>query len=136
MKSMLGDLIYEGKGSIIGSRVVNVEKNQIEYSLIEEGRFRDIKVIVTSTFWTTPTGKDTVYGEAQALINTKDSRDTATYRGCGIGYLMNLGKTIFRGTNFYKTSPNGKLSYLNDVVGAFEAEAYENHHLGKVWEWK
>ncbi len=136
MKDMLGDLIYEGKGSITGFRVLDVEENKIEYSLIEDGKFKDIDVVITSTFWTIPAGKDIVYGEAQAIITAKARRETVTYRGCGLGHLSKQGKTSFRGTNFYKTSSNGKVSFLNNMVGAFEAEAYENHHSGKVWEWK
>jgi hypothetical protein len=134
---MLGNLIYEGKGRITGSRVLNVKESKIEYTLVEEGKFKDTDVTITSTFWTIHTSKDTVYGEAQAIFTANDGRETGTYRGCGIGYFIEQGKTIFRGTNFYKTSPtNRKLSFLNNVVGAFEAEAYENRHSGKVWEWK
>lgn len=133
---MLGDLIYEGKGRIIGTRVLNAEENKIEYTLIEEGKFKNIDVTITSTFWTIPTGKDIVYGEAEALITTKNGEETASYKGCGIGRSMEKGGTIFRATNFYKTSSNEKLSFLNNIVGAVEAEAHENHHSGKVWEWK
>jgi len=69
---MLGDLIYEGKGRIIGTRVLNAEENKIEYTLIEERKFKNIDVIITSTFWTIPTGKDIVYGEVEALIIIKN----------------------------------------------------------------
>lgn len=133
---MLGDLIYEGKGSITGSRVLDGGKNLIEHYLTENGKFKDTEVIITSTFWTVSSGRDAVYGEAQAVITDKDNREIVTYRGYGVGHLVEPGKTIFRGTNFYKTSSNGRLSYLNNLVGAVEAEAHENHHLGKVWEWK
>jgi hypothetical protein len=136
MRDVLGELIYEGKGNITGSRVLDGGKSLIEYSLIENGKFKKTEVIITSTFWTVPSGRNTVYGEAQAVINAKGSKEIVTYRGYGVGHFVELGKTIFRGTNFYKTSPNGKLSFLNNVVGALEAEAYENHHSGKVWEWK
>ena len=136
IKDVLGDLIYEGKGSITGSRLLDGGKNLIEYSLLENGKFRNIEVVITSTFWTIHAAKDTVYGEAQATITAKDSREIATYRGCGLGYFVEEGTTIFRGTNFYRASPSGKLSFLNNIVGALEAEAYKNRHLGKVWEWK
>jgi len=33
---MLGDLIYEGKYRITNSRVLNVEENKIEHTIIEE----------------------------------------------------------------------------------------------------
>ena len=59
IKDVLGDLTY-----ITGSRVLDGGKNLIEYSLLENGKFRNIEVVITSTFWTIPTAKDTVYGEA------------------------------------------------------------------------
>jgi len=61
---------------------------------------------------------------------------TASYKGCGIGSSMEKRGTIFRATNFYKTSSKGKLSFLNNTLGAVEEEAHENHNSGKVWEWK
>jgi len=133
---MLGDLIYEGKGRIIGTRVLNPKETKIEYRLIEEGKFNDINVIITSTFWTVPTATDRIYGEAEAIITTKNGEETASYTGRGKGHLIKQGITIFRATNFYKTSSNRKLSFLNNLIGVVEAEAHQNKHFGKVWEWK
>lgn len=133
---MLGDLIYEGNGRITGPRVLSAEENKIEYTLLEIGRFKDIDVNVTSTFWTIPVGKNTVYGEAQAIITAKDSGETATYRAYGIGRSNESGRTSFRATLFYRTSTTGKLSFLNNIVGVLEAEVENNNHSDKVWEWK
>ena len=133
---MLGDLIYEGQGKIIDTRLVNAEENKIKHTLEEEGKFKDIQVTITSTFWTVPTGKDTVYGEADASIITNYDKEIASYKRCGIGHSMKQGITIFRAINFYKTLSNGKLSFLNNTVGAVEAEAHYYQHSGKVWEWK
>lgn len=133
---MLGDLIYEGKGRITNTRVLNVEENKIEHTLIEDGKFKDIDVIMTITFWTIPAGSETVYGEAQGIITTKDLIDTATCKAYGIGYYSKSGKTTFRASMFYKTTPNGKLSFLNNIIGLVESEVDTLHHLAKIWEWK
>lgn len=134
---MLGDLIYEGKGRITESRILpDTEENKMEHTLIEEGRFEDINVNVISTFWTIPAGKNTVYGEAQAIITTKDNGETATYRAYGIGHSSEFGRTSFRATFFYKTSTTGRLSFLNNLIGVLEAEVEENTHSNKIWEWK
>ncbi|MGD1838870.1 MAG: hypothetical protein ACPKPY_12545 [Nitrososphaeraceae archaeon] len=45
---------------------------------------------------------------------------------------MRLNKLLY----FYKTSSNGKLSFLNNTIGAVEAEAHYYQHAEKVWEWK
>lgn len=56
-------------------------------------------VTITSTFWTIPADKDTVYGGAQAMITAKSGRETVTYRGYGVGHFIEQRKIIFRGTN-------------------------------------
>ncbi|MGD1837812.1 MAG: hypothetical protein ACPKPY_07115 [Nitrososphaeraceae archaeon] len=131
---MLGDLIYEGQGRITGSRILNAEENKIEYTLIEEGKFKDIPVHVIATFWTIPAGKNTVHSESQAIITTKDSVETATYKAYGIGRYSESGGTSFRGTVFYKTTIV-KLSFLNNMIYVFEAESDKNNHSAKIWEW-
>lgn len=80
-------------------------------------------MIITSTFWTITAGNDTVYGEAQAIITSKNAKETATYKGCGVGHSNKQGRTSFRGVNFYKTSSNGKLSFLNNIVGVFRSRS-------------
>jgi hypothetical protein len=40
-------------------------------------------------------------------------------------------------TCIYRTSTNGKLAFLNNVVGLFEAEVdAEENITEKIWEWK
>ncbi|MDR4512317.1 MAG: hypothetical protein MRJ93_11515 [Nitrososphaeraceae archaeon] len=133
---MLGDLIYVGKGRITDTRVLNAEENKIEHTLIEDGKFKDIDVIMTITFWTITSGNKTIYGEAQGIITTKDLMDTATCKAYGIGRYSESGKTTFRATMFFKTTPNGKLSFLNNTIGLVESEVDSLQHLAKIWEWK
>ena len=63
---MLGEVIYEGKGRLIGSRVLNAEEYKIEHSITVEGKCKDIEITLLGTFWTIPTGdKNVIYGEGQ-----------------------------------------------------------------------
>ncbi|MGD1836284.1 MAG: hypothetical protein ACPKPY_09420 [Nitrososphaeraceae archaeon] len=135
---MLGDLIYEGKFRLTGSRVLDSEENKIEHNFTEEGRFKDIPITMLGTFWTVSVGKNIVYGEGQHVITTKDGEDTATFRGYGIGRVNTQStSTSYRGSFFYKTSSNDKLAFLNNLVGIFEAEINESGNgIVKVWEWK
>jgi len=58
---MLGDLIYEGKGKIMGTRVLNAEENKVEHSGAVEGRFKEIDVTEIDTFWAFPVGENTLW---------------------------------------------------------------------------
>ncbi|MGD1835152.1 MAG: hypothetical protein ACPKQO_05475 [Nitrososphaeraceae archaeon] len=136
---MLGDLIYEGKNRTTNSRVLNAEENKVEHNFTEEGRFKeDIDIIMIGTFWTVSVDDNVVYGEGQHVITTKDGGETATFKGYGIGRFNPQSKGIsYRGTVFYKTSSKGKLAFLNNMTGVFEAEADESGvGVVKIWEWK
>lgn len=58
---MLGELLYEGKGRLAGSRVLNVDEYKIEHTMIEEGKFKDVEITLLGTFWTIPAGKNVTY---------------------------------------------------------------------------
>lgn len=134
---MLADLIYQGKGRIIGTRILNAEKGKVEYSASGEGRFKDISVTEIDTFWSMPSGENTFSGEGQGILTTKDGKEHVTFKGYGIGHKEQSGRTSFRGTNFYKTPSDENLSFLNNMVGVFEFELDElgNSEI-KIWEWR
>lgn len=133
---MLGNLIYEGKTGITNSRVLDTEKNKIEYIITSEGKFKDIDSTFLGTFWTVSVDESVVYGEGQHLITTKDGRETATFTGYGIGRSKGQSGSSFRGSVFYKAS-DGKLAFLNNTVGIFETEVDESGNgVVKIWEWK
>lgn len=137
---MLGELLYEGKGRLAGSRILNVDEYKVEHSMIEEEKIKDIEITMLGTFWTIPSGKNVTYGEGQGIITTKDGEDTAPFRGYGIGTSKGQISVSFRGSVFYKSSSsstNGKLSFLNNKIGVFESEVDESGTSNeKHWEWK
>ena len=59
----------------------------------------------------------------------------ATWKGYAIGRYDSRNQTD-KGSVFFKTYTNGKLSFLNNKIGVFEYEADENGNTsGKIWEW-
>jgi len=53
------------------------------------------------------------------------------------GNLSPSGSVKWHGTYFISTSSTGKLAFLNNVVGVFEAEIDPDWNVTeKVWEWK
>jgi hypothetical protein len=101
---MIGDLLYEGKGKLVGLRLLNADEYKIEHTMLEEGKFKDIEITLIGTFWTIPAGKNVTYVEGQGIITTKDGEDTATFRGYGIGNSRGQVSVSFRGSVIYKSS--------------------------------
>ena len=135
---MLGDLLYEGKGRLAGSRVLNADEYKIEHTMIEEEKFKDVEITLLGTFWTIHAGKNVTQVEGQGIITTKDGEDNATFRGYGIGNSKGQVSVSFRGSVIYKSSStNGKLSFLNNKIGVFESEVEESGtSTEQHWEWK
>jgi hypothetical protein len=136
---MLGDLIYEGKGKTTGKRVLDPDEDgapRLEISMMAEGMLRgNIESTDMWTYWTVRGQK----GQGRGIIMAKDRSDdkVATAVSQGIGKVIESGITRYVGTNFYSTSSTGKLEFLNNLVGMFEAiiENSGNYSV-KVWEWK
>ena len=134
---MLGDIVYEQKGKISGYRILDTEGLTIETTITGTGIINGIEVTDIVTYWSKPSEDDikTFYAEGQGVILTKDG-EMATWKGYGIGRYNGRNRTD-KGSVFFKTSTNGKLSFLNNKIGVFEYEADENGNTnGKIWEWK
>jgi hypothetical protein len=141
---MLGDIIYEQKGKISGYRVLDLEGPTIETTIAGTGIITNgIEVTDIVTYWSKPTStlsssqdsEKVFYAEGQGVISTKDGTEMATWKGYGIGRLQMVSEQ--KGVQYFKASANGKLSFLNNMIGVFEYEADENGNTnGKIWEWK
>src|SRR5215213_1796214 len=134
---MLGEQILESKGKIIGQRVLDVEGPTIETSVSVSGSIKGTQVKETLTFEGRPTtSKGVLYGRGKGVIMAGES-ELATYTGEGVGRVSSSGSINWRGSIFYSTSSNGKLSFLNNLVGVFEVEIdTEGNFSEKIWEWK
>jgi hypothetical protein len=100
------------------------------------GSVKGTQVRETLTFKGRPTSPGVLHGLGQAVIMTGES-EMAAYTGEGIGRLTPSGGIKWRGSIFYTTSSTGKLAFLNNVIGVFEAEMdSEGNFSDKIWEWK
>jgi 5-keto 4-deoxyuronate isomerase len=134
---MLGDLFYEAKGRITSKRVLDLEGPKIESSYFLEGKMREIEVVEIGTFTSIPISDGLFFIEGKDVVTVKGSDDEmATVKTEGISKLKGSSKVV-SGSNFYRSSKTGKLSFLNNLVGVHEAAVdNDGNILYKVWEWK
>ncbi|HET7147500.1 MAG TPA: hypothetical protein VFI73_03285 [Candidatus Nitrosopolaris sp.] len=134
---MLGEQIGELKGKIMGQRVLNAEGPRMETTLSSTGSIRGTNVKETVTFVGSPTMAGVLHGKGHGVLMCGES-EMATFSGEGFGRINTSGSVKWRGSHFYRTtSSTGKLAFLNNVVGVFEAEFdAEGNVIEKIWEWK
>jgi hypothetical protein len=135
---MLGEQSAELKGKIIGQRVLDVEGPTIETSVSVSGSIKGTQVKETLTFEGRPTttSKGVLHGKGKGVIMAGES-ELATYTAEGVGRPSSSGSINYRGSIFYSTSSNGKLAFLNNLIGVFESEIdTEGNFSEKIWEWK
>jgi hypothetical protein len=135
---MLGEQIAELKGKIIGQRVLDVEGPTIETSVSVSGSIKGTQVKETLTFEGRPTttSKGVLHGKGKGVIMAGES-ELATYTGEGVGRPSSSGSINYRGSIFYSTSSNGKLAFLDNLIGVFESEIDTDGNFSeKIWEWK
>ena len=136
-KNMLGEQIGELKGKIVGQRVVDSEGPRMETTLSSTGSIRGTNVNETVTFVGTPISAGVLHGEGHGVLMGGES-EMATFRGEAFGRISSSGSVKWRGSHFYRTTAlSGKLAFLNNVVGVFEADFdTEGNVTEKIWEWK
>jgi hypothetical protein len=133
---MLGELIGETKGKISNQNVVSVEGPTIETTVSSSGTLKGVQVNEMLTYVASPSSKGILHGIGKGVINTQDG-EIATYTGEGIGRFDASGLLTWRGAIFFHTSSEGKLEFLNNLVGVFEAQVdAEGNFTDKTWEWK
>ena len=134
---MLEDLFYEAKGRITSKRVLDLEGPKIESSYFLEGKMREIEVLEIGTFTSIPISDGVFFIEGKDIVTVKESDDEmATVKAEGISKLKGSSKVV-SGSNFYRSSKTGNLSFLNNLVGVHEAAVDKDGNiLYKVWEWK
>lgn len=140
---MLGEQYLELSGKIAGQRVLDIEGPTIETSVTTKGTIKGVQVQEIITFTGRPTvEKGVLHGVGQGVITTTAGSaggepEMVTYTGEGVGRISSSGGVKWRGSIFSRTSSGGKLSFLNNMVGVFEAEIDADGNFSeKIWEWK
>jgi hypothetical protein len=141
---MLGEQYLELSGKITGQRVLDIEGPTIETSVATKGTIKGVQVQEIITFTGRPTvEKGVLHDVGQGVITTTTAGsaggepEMVTYTGEGVGRISSSGGVKWRGSIFSRTSSGGKLSFLNNMVGVFEAEIDADGNFSeKIWEWK
>jgi hypothetical protein len=150
---MLEEQYAESKGKITSQRVLDVEGPTVETSIAASGIIKGTPVQVMLTFIGTPTAeKGVIHGVGKGILTTTGDGgepEMVVYTGEGIGKFDSSGSIKWRGSVFTrkqyysKTSGpsssqgEGKLSFLNNMVGIFESEIDAAGNFSeKIWEWK
>src|SRR5687768_6766924 len=133
---MIGDLFYKAKGKILSKRVLDLEGPKIESSYFLEGKMREIEVVEIGTFTSIPTSEGAYFVEGKDIVTVKGDNEMATVKTQGISKQKDSSKVV-SGSNFYRSSKTGKLSFLDNLVGIHEASVdNDGNIIYKVWEWK
>ena len=133
---MLGEIIGEFKGKIVGQRVLSVDGPRMETSISSSGNLRGAQVTETLTYVASQTSKGVIHGIGNGVIMSPEG-ELVTHTGEGIGKFDSSGTLNWRGAIFFTTDSTGKLGLLNNLVGVFEAQVdVEGNFSDKTWEWK
>jgi hypothetical protein len=133
---MLGEQFGELKGKITGQRVLDAEGPAIETNVSATGNLAGSQVRVTLTYMGKPVSNGVLHGLGNGVVMSMEG-DVASYTGEAIGKIDSSGTVRWRGSLFYKSSSNGKLASLNNLVLVLEAEVdAEGNFSEKTWEWK
>jgi hypothetical protein len=136
---LLRDLILEHTGKVTTNRMLDTEQSKMENSVVADGKAKGgVNITMTVTYWNIQCGDGLSYGEGHGVITTKNDRGNDVVKVTEYGVGKSHGpKTICRGSSFYQTSLNNKLSFLHGMVGVFETEVDASGNvIEKVWEWK
>ena len=143
---MLGEQYAELKGKVTSQRVLDVEGPTIETTVSTTGTMKGVQVQEMITFIGTPTAeRGVLHGVGKGILTTDGGElEMVPYTGEGIGRFDSSGSIKWRGSVFTrkqyysKTSlSQGKLSFLNNMVGIFESEIDAAGNFSeKMWEWK
>jgi hypothetical protein len=133
---MLGEQFGELKGKITGQRVLDAEGPAIETNVSATGNLAGSQVRVMLTYMGKSVSIGVLHGWGNGVVMSKEG-DVVSYTGEAIGKIDSSGTVRWRGSLFYKSSSNGKLASLNNLVVVLEAEVdAEGNFSEKTWEWK
>lgn len=135
---MLGEIIYEEKGRITGTRVVSADDGEIkiEVDLQTEGKIQGVEETCVWTYWSKTRSDGTMVGEGKGFMTTKDG-DVITLigSGCAPGAGSD-GSVHYRGAIYFHTTSQ-KYAGLNGTAGVHEYDVDADGNTAvKVWEWK
>jgi hypothetical protein len=144
LTKIFGEPIYkETSRQSSNSIVLNVDgggsliKTQDSYTAT--GILKNVgNVTDKSTFITTyqSDSGNTSTSTGNGIITTKDG-EIATYTGQDLGITDKNGTDTYHGILIFQTDSNGKLAFLDNLVGLYEYKSWFNGtKSGIIWEWR
>lgn len=133
---MLGKQIADLKGKVMGQRVIDAEGPTMETTLSQNGDVNGIQVNETVSYVGRLTSPGVIHAVGNGVLMAAET-EIATFTAEGVGRVSPSGSLVWRGSHFYRTSSTGKLAFLDNVIGMFEAGISADGNSAKiVWEWK
>ena len=130
-------LFLETSHNGIGSITISTSPLKTQDSYSATGDLRDVgNVTDMATFVTThlANGKSTSVGKGN--FTTSDG-DIANYTGQDVGNTDSSGVEIYKGIQVFSSDPEGKLGFLDNVIGMYVYKYWPNGATtGTIWEWK
>lgn len=130
---MLGEVVYEGKGKVVGIWVM--ENGNPEITGLLQGMILGEEFSSTFSYYSEMRPDGTGYGGVRCFYRTK-SGSMGRFIGNGNSINNPDGSSIIRGALCY-SNPPGKYAKLNGIAVAYEFNADKDGNLNsKGWEWK
>lgn len=140
LTELFGEPIYKETERITSNSIVlDVDKNiRTQDSYTASGMLKDVgNVTDKSTFLTTFQREGNVTTSNGNGIFTTVDGEIATYIGQDLGMIDENGVEIFRGIQIFQTESNGKLSFLDNLIGLYEYKNWpDGKKTGMIWQWK
>jgi hypothetical protein len=132
---MLGEKIFEEKGKVTSTRVIETSPHpKVETSFEAQGTILGIEHRTIGTYWATMQPSGNLYGEGNGVAMTKEG--VLTWKGSGIGKVKERGGVSYRGAIYFQTTVE-RLLRLNGTAVIFEYEVDEENNTSAVaYEWK
>jgi hypothetical protein len=130
LSATLGEPFFVEKGKSTVQKEIG--PNRTQYTFTANGTMNDnIEVTDTGEF-VSVSKNNLIFDQGQGVIKTKDGSETANYT------LIDVSNgTAFQGASAYSTNSTGKLSFLNNIIGIYKGETYENENYESTeWHWK
>ena len=134
---MLGEILYEEKGTTLGMRVLSSDERgvKVEVPLQTQGKILGVEETSLWTYSSITRADGSIFGEGQGFMTTKDGDvlnliGSAAAKGTGAD-----GSIKYRGALHFQTASK-KFSKLNGATGVFEYDVdADGNTVAKVWEW-
>ncbi len=134
---MLGELIFEEKGTTTGVRVLSAEavEVKVEVTLERQGKIKGVDENSLWTYWSKTRADGSIYGQGEGFMTTNDGAVIALIGNCSAEWSSD-GSVAYRGSIHFHTE-NEKYSYLNTIAGVHEYDVdAQGNTVAKIWEWK